>query len=705
MANEDKLRDYLKRVMADLHDTRRRLSEAQSQELEPVAIVAMSCRLPGGVRNPDDLWELLSQGRDAVAPFPADRGWDVERLYHPDPDHPGTSYAREGGFIDGAGDFDSAFFGISPREALTMDPQQRLLLETSWEAVEAAGIDPASLRGSRTGVFVGTNGQDYGTLLMMSPDGDEGHSMTGGAAAVASGRVSYTLGLEGPAVSIDTACSSSLVALHLAVQALRAGECDLALAGGVTVMATPGLYIGSSRQRALSPDGRCKSFAAAADGAGFSEGVGWLLVERLSDARRHGHQVLAVVRGSAVNQDGASNGLTAPNGPAQQRVISQALASARLSTADVDVVEAHGTGTTLGDPIEAQALLATYGQDRGDAAPLLLGSVKSNIGHAQAAAGVAGVIKMVLAMRHGVVPATLHVDAPSPHIDWSAGAVELATEATPWPQTGRTRRSAVSSFGISGTNAHVILEQPGEPADAPAGAPAPGLVDADVTVWPVSARSKAALAGQAARLAAHVREHGDLAPAAVGWSLATTRSTFDQRASVVGSSLEELLSGLDALSAGVPAGTVVSGVAASPGAGPVFVFPGQGAQSARMAAGLVGRTPVFDAKLAECQRALAPYLDVDLVSVLTGDDESWLERVEVVQPVLWAVGIALAAVWEHAGVSPQAVVGHSQGEIGAACVAGILSLDDAAKTVALRSRALAVLRGTGAMASVDLSAD
>ncbi|MEV4483688.1 type I polyketide synthase [Micromonospora coxensis] len=671
---------------------------------EPVAVVAMSCRYPGGIDDPEQLWRLVADGTDAVGDFPTNRGWDLDRLFDPDPDHPGTSYADQGGFLHRAPDFDAGFFGISPREALAMDPQQRLLLETSWEAVERAGVDPAGLRGSRTGVFVGTNGQDYGALLMVAADEVEGFAGTGNAASVVSGRVAYALGLEGPAVSVDTACSSSLVALHLAVQALRRGECDLALAGGVTVMATPGTFAEFSRQRALAADGRCKPFAAAADGTGWGEGVGMLLVERLSDARRNGHPVLAIVRGSAVNSDGASNGLTAPNGPSQQRVIRQALASARLSTADVDVVEAHGTGTTLGDPIEAQALLATYGQDRDGHAPLLLGSIKSNIGHTQAAAGVAGVIKMVQAMRHGLVPATLHVDAPSPHIDWTAGAVELATEARPWPAVDRPRRAAVSSFGMSGTNAHVIIEAADEP-DPVVVATAPGLVDAAVSMWPVSARSRAALAGQAARLAAHVREREGVDSAAVGWSLATTRSAFDQRAVVVGSTVEELLSGLDALAAGSPAGTVVTGLASGHGAGPVFVFPGQGAQSARMAAGLVGRTPVFDAKLAECQQALAPYLDVDLVSVLTGEDESWLERVEVVQPVLWAVGIALAAVWQHVSVTPQAVIGHSQGEIGAACVAGILTLDDAAKTVALRSRALAVLRGTGTMASIDLPVD
>ncbi|MER7992805.1 type I polyketide synthase [Micromonospora chalcea] len=674
---------------------------------EPVAIVAMACRYPGGVDGPERLWRLVADGVDAIGDFPTDRGWDLDRLYDPDPANPGTTYADKGGFLHGAGEFDPGFFGISPREAAAMDPQQRLLLEVSWEAVERAGVAPGVLRGSRTGVFVGTNGQDYGALLMAAGEQAEGFGATGNAASVVSGRVAYALGLEGPAVSVDTACSSSLVALHLAVQALRRGECDLALAGGVTVMATPGTFFEFSRQRGLAADGRCKAFAAGADGTGWGEGVGVLLVERLSDARRNGHRVLAVVRGSAVNQDGASNGLTAPNGPSQQRVIRQALAGARLGSADVDVVEAHGTGTTLGDPIEAQALLATYGQGREGGEPLLLGSIKSNIGHTQAASGVAGVIKMVLAMREGVVPATLHVDEPSPHIDWTSGAVELATQSRPWPVVDRPRRAAVSSFGMSGTNAHVIIEQADEP-QAVAAAPAeqgPGLVASDVVVWPLSGRSKGALTGQAARLAEYVREHGEVDAAAVGWSLAATRSTFDQRAAVVGSGVEELLAGLDALASGSPAGNVVAAAALSHGAGAVFVFPGQGAQSARMAAGLVGRAPVFDARLAECQRALAPYLDVDLVSVLTGDDESWLDRVEVVQPVLWAVGVALAAVWQHAGVTPAAVVGHSQGEIGAACVAGILSLEDAAKAVALRSRALTVLRGTGTMASVDLSAE
>ncbi|MFG1658508.1 type I polyketide synthase [Micromonospora chersina] len=712
MSDDDKLRYFLKRVTADLHDTKRKLQTVEERDQEPLAIVSMSCRFPGGVRSPEDLWDLVADGRDALTEFPDDRGWDLDSLYDPDPNTPGKSYTRVGGFLDGAGDFDPSLFGISPREALAMDPQQRLLLETSWEAIERAGIDPLSLRGSQTGVFAGVTTSNYGMGLPHVPEGVDMYLGTGNTTSVASGRISFTLGLNGPAVTVDTACSSSLVALHLAVHALRRRECDLAIAGGVTVMATPGVFVVFSRQRGMSVDGRCKAFAAGADGTGWGEGGGVVVVERLADAERNGHPILAVIRGSALNQDGASNGLTAPNGPSQQRVIRAALANARLGAADVDLVEAHGTGTTLGDPIEAQALIATYGQDRPADQPLWLGSVKSNIGHTQSAAGVAGLVKMVMALRHGVLPATLHVDAPSPHVDWTAGAVELVTENRPWPELGRPRRGGVSSFGVSGTNAHVIVEEyrpaaaeppAGEEAAAPA-ARRPGLVAAGPTLWPLSARSTAALAGQAARLAGYARERGTVDRAAVAWSLATTRSTFDRRAVVVGADLPELLAGLDALAAGEPAGAVVTGTASAVGSGPVFVFPGQGAQSAGMAAGLVGRCPVFDERLAECQAALAPYLDVDLTSVLTGTDESWLDRVEVVQPVLWAVGVALAAVWRAAGVVPDAVIGHSQGEIGAACVAGILSLDDAARTVALRSRALAALRGTGTMASVDLSA-
>ncbi|MFI1801942.1 SDR family NAD(P)-dependent oxidoreductase [Streptomyces sp. NPDC020379] len=659
---------------------------------EPIAIVAMSCRLPGGVRSPEDLWELLTEGRDAISGLPRDRGWDLDRLYDADPDNPGTTYTRHGGFVDDVSGFDPAFFGISPREATAMDPQQRLLLETGWEAFERAGIDPASLRGSETGVFMGAGSHGYGTGPHDPSSGVEGYLVTGNALSVTSGRLAYVFGFEGPAVAVDTACSSSLVALHLAVQSLRQGECSLALAGGSAIMSTPWTFVGFSRQRGLAPDGRCKPFAASADGFGPAEGVGVLLLERLSDARRNGHRVLAVVRGTAINQDGASNGLTAPNGPSQQRVIRAALANARLSAAEVDAVEAHGTGTKLGDPIEAQALFATYGQDRPEDQPLLLGSIKSNIGHTQAAAGVAGVIKMVLGMQHGVLPRTLHLDEPSPHVDWSEGSVRLLADDAPWPETGRPRRAGVSSFGMSGTNAHAVLEQ--APQDT-----ATDERDRDekppvVVPWVVSARSESALAAQAERLLARV---GELSPLDVGFSLATARGVFEHRAVVLSGHRE----GLSALADGREVPGVVRGVAGSRGQ-TVFVFPGQGSQWAGMAAELLDSSPVFAERIAECGAALAPYVDWSLTDLLRGDDDAWLEQVDVVQPVLWAVMVSLAEVWRSTGVEPAAVIGHSQGEIAAACVAGALSLEDAAKVVALRSKALRALSGRGGMVSVSL---
>ncbi|WP_344352409.1 type I polyketide synthase, partial [Streptomyces nogalater] len=660
---------------------------------EPVAIVAMSCRYPGGVQTPEQLWQLVDAGTDAVGDFPDDRGWDVEGIYDPDPDAPGRTHVREGGFLYDAARFDPGFFGISPREALAMDPQQRLLLETAWEAFERAGIDPHTLKGSRTGIYAGVMYHDYGSWLTEVPEGVEGYLGNGNLGSVASGRVSYLLGLEGPAVTVDTACSSSLVALHLAVQALRTGECTLALAGGVTVMSTPDTFIDFSRQRGLALDGRCKSFADGADGTGWGEGAGLLLLERLSDARRNGHRVLAVVRGSAVNQDGASNGLTAPNGPSQQRVIRAALADAGLEAHQVHAVEAHGTGTPLGDPIEAQALLATYGQDRAE--PLWLGSVKSNIGHTQAAAGVAGVIKMVMAMRHGRLPRTLHADRPTTQVDWEAGAVELLREARDWPADGEPRRAAVSSFGISGTNAHVIVEA--APETEPRAAEPSWTGPLPLVL---SGNGPQGLAGQARRLLDHLATGTDPVPD-IAHTLATGRAALDERAVVTASRLPALTAGLTALAEGDDtAPNVVRGRPAGESR-IAFVFPGQGSQWAGMAAELLDTSPVFAARMADCATALAPVTDWDLIETVRARRP--LERVDVVQPVLWAVMVSLAEVWRAHGIRPAAVVGHSQGEIAAACVAGALTLADGARVVALRSRAIArELSGRGGMMSVAL---
>ncbi len=702
MTSQQELIDYLKRLTVELEQTRDELRRERARWTEPVAVVLTACRFPGGVATPEDLWELVESGREVLGDFPTDRGWDLQALFERPDTEPGTSYCRHGGFLEDAAGFDAEFFGISPREALAMDPQQRIMLELSWQLLERAGIPADSLRRSRTGLFLGAMYSDYATLLGNHQAELEGLIGNGSASSILSGRIAYTFGFSGPAVTVDTACSSSLVAVHLAVQALRAGECNLALAGGVAVLSTPGLFTEFSRQRGLSADGRCRSFAASADGTGFSEGAGLVLLERLSDARRAGHPVLGLVRGSAVNSDGASNGLTAPSGVAQQAVIAAALAAAGIDAGGVDVVEAHGTGTRLGDPIEAGALHAAYAAGHSSDRPLLVGSVKSNLGHPQAAAGIAGLIKMVAALRAGLAPASLHIDAPNPHLDWPDQHLQLLTEARPWPEADRPRRAGISSFGVSGTNAHLILEQAPEPA-AETDREAAGPVG-----WLVSTRTAAALTRAAGELAEHLDRHPELDPPLVAASLAR-RQLHPHRAVVVGQDRDELLTELHALAEQRPHPAVHRTPVAPPSGRPVtaFLFTGQGGQYPGMGAGLYAAWPVFAQTVDEVSGHF-PHLSPSIRDVLLADPASptaaLVHRTDYTQPALFTVQLALTRLLASHGIHPDLLTGHSLGEITAAQLAGVLSLPDTAALITARSQ-LMNTAPPGIMIAINAPAD